>query len=153
MAREMERLKEENEASHRRAKSLEGRLHEHQEREDKERRMREKEKRAAQKTEGGGEALVRRERRKGRRDMVGEEERGTTEDSRDGESASSKSTSPVRKPVDLMARHAVRFILIGSRHRHITTAHFCNWLSNEFGLYCIYSQINNWFANECVFVI
>ncbi|XP_063066939.1 CDK5 regulatory subunit-associated protein 2 isoform X2 [Engraulis encrasicolus] len=106
MAREMERLKEENEASHRRAKSLEGRLHEHQEREDKERRMREKEKRAAQKTEGGGEALVRRERRKGRRDMVGEEERGTTEDSRDGESASSKSTSPVRKPVDLIARHA-----------------------------------------------
>ncbi|KAG5272948.1 hypothetical protein AALO_G00171040 [Alosa alosa] len=99
MAREMERLREENEASSRRARSLEGKLL--QEIEDKERQERE---RRAEESEGGqGETTRReRERRKERRER-GAGERGT--ESRDDESASSKSSSPNRKTVNLMAKH------------------------------------------------
>ncbi|XP_062409721.1 CDK5 regulatory subunit-associated protein 2 isoform X2 [Sardina pilchardus] len=107
MAREMERLREEHEASSRRARSLEGKLL--QEIEEKERRSRERERRDEESEGGQGEAARReRERRKERRERgVGErgdrEERGA--ESRDDESASSQSSSPYRQTVNLMAKH------------------------------------------------
>lgn len=119
MARELERLKEENEASQRRARCLEGRLQ--QEREEKDGRMREKERerqemeaKRAGGSEGGGQGeTVRkeRERKKDRRERGEREEMGAN--SRDDESGSSKSSSPYRKTVDLMARHTVRVLPIG----------------------------------------